>query len=172
MLMGDFDVNEMMVTGRLYPTMVYFMSFMIMMVLIVLNMLVAILMDAYAVVKAAAANSETLFGQIQELMVRSYRQRRGLRIPMKHIVQCYVDANGQGAWESDKLVTVKSLMDVVPGLTEMQAKRDLRGAAGDYAAENTRDVSMEEVLSTCAQVRSIVENSEQKLKYLQTDFYA
>jgi hypothetical protein len=171
MLMGDFDTEEMEEVGRLYPAFVYFVSFMVLMVLIVLNMLIAILMDAYAEVKAGALHSETLFGQIWELLLRTYRQKRGVRLPMGVVLKAFL-AKSPDAAESDAIVTVQSMMQAVPKLTETQAHRDLCGAAEDWAGENNHPVQLHEILCLVSKIQSSCTTTASGIAKLRADFNA
>jgi hypothetical protein len=75
-LMGDFDVEEMRVVGR-GKTFVYFASFMMLVGFVMLDMVVAVLMDVYANVKQQLATAETLVEQGKEMMSRALQNPRG-----------------------------------------------------------------------------------------------
>lgn len=69
-VMGDFDWDEMRRIGRL-EAWIWFFTFMLLVNLIMLNMLVAIIMDVYAEVKSALPpDADTLWSQLYEVIDR------------------------------------------------------------------------------------------------------
>jgi len=71
-VMGDFDWEEMRRIGRL-EAFVWFVSFMLLVNLIMLNMLIAIIMDVYAEVKSALPqDADTLWSQMYEVVDRKW----------------------------------------------------------------------------------------------------
>merc|ERR1719265_891946 len=68
-LMGDFDYGAMFSEARVMGT-VWFWAFQIVLVLIMLNMLLAIIMDTYSEVKDMSSDSETLPEQLLILIQR------------------------------------------------------------------------------------------------------
>merc|ERR1740117_2288160 len=64
-MFGDWDWDKMKEIGFV-KAQIWFWLFMMIMVLILLNMLLAIVMDAYTEVKGKATNAATLLKQIKE----------------------------------------------------------------------------------------------------------
>lgn len=81
LLLGDFDWEELRVVGRLEAGL-WFWSFSIMLMLIMLNMLLAIVMDFYTEVKASVGNAETLYSQSMELWNRFKSERLRHRLSL------------------------------------------------------------------------------------------
>merc|ERR1719326_654198 len=85
-MMGDFDWTVMGATGRVVAG-IWFWIFMILIVLLMLNMLLAIVMDAYSEVKQQAGNAETLFTEIKQTYVRWKGIRRKQLVPLSHVLK-------------------------------------------------------------------------------------
>merc|ERR1719161_3490254 len=83
-LMGDFDVNSYFEVGRPMATL-WFSVFQIMVLLIMLNMLLAIIMDAYSEVKANVQSADTLLFHIFTFWRRWREKRTGERVSLNHI---------------------------------------------------------------------------------------
>eukprot|EP00929_Paragymnodinium_shiwhaense_P005243 TRINITY_DN10692_c0_g1_i1.p1 TRINITY_DN10692_c0_g1~~TRINITY_DN10692_c0_g1_i1.p1 ORF type:complete len:719 (-),score=133.38 TRINITY_DN10692_c0_g1_i1:303-2459(-) len=171
MLMGEFSTEKMSESGREFPTMIFFFSFMIMMVLIVLNMLIAIIMDSYSEVKGSTVSAETLNGQIVELMTRTWQSRFGQRVSLKKIHDALTDTT-KSSWPHDgyTILTPDDLASLVPNLTDLQAFEELEGAARNFAANNTNPVQLAEVMSVCASVSHELAGVKDELFALRKDF--
>lgn len=77
-MLGDFDWDEVKVAGRLEAG-IWFWTFMLLVSMILMNMLIAIVMDAYSEVKDAAKDSKTMGEEILLLMRRTIGERASLR---------------------------------------------------------------------------------------------
>jgi hypothetical protein len=85
-LLGEFDYQEMVMVGRLDTT-IWFVSFMLLVVNIMLNMLLAIILDRYTEVKGGLGEScETLWSQAFELYSRWRRVRTGKDMKLSTIL--------------------------------------------------------------------------------------
>mmetsp|Transcript_83569 Transcript_83569/g.190643 ORF Transcript_83569/g.190643 Transcript_83569/m.190643 type:complete len:854 (-) Transcript_83569:211-2772(-) len=138
-LMGDFDLREMMQVGRSVAFM-WFLSFMCLVLLVMLNMLLAIIMDTYTNVKGQVTSTETLAEQATEFFVRWRRNRRKERVSLSQIWQCYSESLGEeeeaastmGGLDFGPLETVESVQATVGGIRPQQALRLLRNAIKEY----------------------------------------
>jgi hypothetical protein len=85
--MGDFDWDEMRRIGRL-EAWIWFLTFMLLVNLIMLNMLVAIIMDVYAEVKSALPeDADTLWSQLYEVLDRKWAvYYHGTRVSLRKIL--------------------------------------------------------------------------------------
>lgn len=91
-LFGDWDYNKMREIGLLLCA-IWFWVFMLLLFLLMLNILLAILMEAYAEVQASA-EGDTLPTQISQI-VRRYRQtQRGDRVRLNEVWKAYFKAIG------------------------------------------------------------------------------
>jgi hypothetical protein len=124
MLMGDFDLGDMRVVGR-ELSFAYFAMFMMLTLLILMNMLIAVLMDVYSGVKGNTLGSATLIHQATEIMRRFHENRQGIRISLKVVENCLRDRYGDRYFEIEECITVPIFLDIVPGLGRTQATRML-----------------------------------------------
>merc|ERR1719197_2457754 len=85
-MMGDFDWDELSQVG-MEQTAVWFWSFTWLVNLILLNMLLAIIMDVYAEVKGnIGSDAETLISQSIEIFKRWEARKAGHAISIMHIL--------------------------------------------------------------------------------------
>jgi len=96
--------------------------------LVVLNMLLAIIMDAYSDVKSSVgAHSETLPQQAWETYTCWRARRAGLRMSVKEVLTALEASSLSG----EALITPASFCTLVPGLSKEQAEEVLTGALQD-----------------------------------------
>jgi len=146
-LMGDFDVEGMFKVGR-FITILYFGSFMIIVLLLMLNMLLAIIMDVYGEVKGRSASSEALWVQTHSL-VRRYRQkRRGERVDLGVIVTAYQGKYGDDIFDSNQMIMLDDFVGTVPGIPTSQARRLLYQSAHAFVLAHEEPLSMHHVMSS------------------------
>lgn len=161
-IMGDYDVSTMKLAGR-GMAMMWFWSFCVMVSLIMLNMLLAIIMDSYSAVMAQTGNAESFFDQLYELYRRWSQNRKGLRISLQKIQDSYEQHLQQtlkdylahrGVHAEEKQIFVSDFMDIVPNLKEDQAKRLLTSAAQDYkqAEESKHPLGLSESVGLLANI--------------------
>ncbi|CAD7949535.1 unnamed protein product [Amoebophrya sp. A120] len=84
LVFGDFDWER---TSRIAPweAAVFFYSFTLLVVLIMLNMLLAIILDTYMDVKGQSTKAETLYSQAIETGSRYIRLKKGSRVSLEYI---------------------------------------------------------------------------------------
>jgi len=146
-LMGDFSVEDMELRGR--PVAFFFFgTYMMAAVLLLLNMLIAILMDVYGQVAAGSRTSESLWHECYDIVRRGIKKWTGGHTPLDQVVKSYVASRGEDAWESDEVISVKDVMDAVPGLDRAQAEAEMTSALEEYAQENAPHIELSEVIST------------------------
>jgi len=127
-LIGDFSWEEMKEVGRL-PASIWFWTFMILMSQVMLNMLLAVVMDAYTEVRGAiGSHAETLWSQASEIWRRYRELKAGKRISLDYVLSCIDPTTGSrykhGGEKLDNF-NVATFMSAVPGLGEKQAHRIL-----------------------------------------------
>ncbi|CAE7432190.1 pkd2 [Symbiodinium natans] len=146
-LMGDFSVEDMELRGR--PVAFFFFgTYMMAAVLLLLNMLIAILMDVYGQVAAGSRTSESLWHECYDIVRRGISKWSGGHTPLPEVVKAYIASRGEEAWESDKVISVRDVMDAVPGLDQAQAEAEMTAALEEYAQENAPHIELTEVIST------------------------
>jgi hypothetical protein len=113
-MLGDFDWDELETVGRAKAG-TWFVLFMIFVNILLLNMLLAIVMDAYSDVKSNAKNAQTLGAQVRVMRRRSVEKRRGLRIGLTDVSKAfkikepYIDIR----MNSQEMLDKQVLMDIV-----------------------------------------------------------
>jgi hypothetical protein len=151
-LMGDFDVEEMRVVGR-GKTLLYFASFMVFIGFVMLDMVVAILMDTYAEVKMGLAGTETLIEQATEMARRATQNRRGQRMRLSKIWNILAAHYGEDNMQNESIteqLTIEKFQSIVPGLRTDQATMLLEEAANGYTRTNKIEPSLWDVMHMLA----------------------
>ena len=126
-MFGDWDWVELKDIGYL-KAQIWFWGFMLIMVLILLNMLLAMFMDAYTAVKKKASNAQTLSEQMFDMKRRRGMYTRGERVRLNDIWNVFAaEYNGDEhlMLNETRKITVEFLMENVPMLQFTQAKRTL-----------------------------------------------
>jgi len=85
-MLGDFDWEELREIGR-PQAYIWFWSFQWLVVLIMLNMLLAIIMDVYTEVKSHIGRAETLWSQSYEIWQRTLQVWKGHAVSLKRVLQ-------------------------------------------------------------------------------------
>ena len=162
--MGDFDVESMHVVGRLLAF-VYFLAFMGFSLLILMNLLIAMLMDVYSGVKDGLNGTSTLFQQASDILYRAYQDRKGLRIPLSAIDKCIMDHYGDTVFESEDVLTAPVFLELVPGLSQDQASHILVRAC-DHARIDKDGPDIADVFDMVSNLerRLLAANDDGKLK--------
>eukprot|EP00746_Dinoflagellata_sp_MGD_P039561 gnl/MRDRNA2_/MRDRNA2_19543_c0_seq1.p1 gnl/MRDRNA2_/MRDRNA2_19543_c0~~gnl/MRDRNA2_/MRDRNA2_19543_c0_seq1.p1 ORF type:complete len:949 (+),score=147.50 gnl/MRDRNA2_/MRDRNA2_19543_c0_seq1:147-2849(+) len=160
-LMGDFDVEAMWEVGRPMATL-WFAVFMVFVLLIMLNMLLAIIMDAYSEVKANVQSSDTLCFHIATFWRRWRELRTGERVSLHHVYRQLMSVwthrnlealETQGLevhWEHNEIMTVEVFRRHVNGLSEVQALRLMENSVRAWRMTNESALTLSEVLSSTA----------------------
>jgi hypothetical protein len=118
-MMGDFDWDELNNIGR-FEAGCWFFGFMIMIVVLLLNMLLAIVMDAYSEQKAAIGDAETLWYELYVSIIRWREVRKGERRTLHEVYRAYREIKQQNAtWNISR-------NPIIEEETEEQAKRRKR----------------------------------------------
>mmetsp|Transcript_42193 Transcript_42193/g.98493 ORF Transcript_42193/g.98493 Transcript_42193/m.98493 type:complete len:766 (+) Transcript_42193:75-2372(+) len=171
-LMGDADYIAMEdQVGRAIAG-VFHISFMLCMLLILLNMLIAIIMDVYGETKRAAQFSDPVWNDITDFFSRWYHARKGDRISLAHAKDQFLahleekadgeeeaaqDANsykeksrGSSMFvdleDSEEIVTVHDLTRKVEKMTEEQARHSIVEAVKWYAMTQPMTVESVDIL--------------------------
>eukprot|EP00913_Durusdinium_trenchii_P032158 g30112.t1 len=152
-MFGDWDWNAMTDVGMLRAA-VWFWVFMVMMVLFMLNMLLAIIMDAYqmeklrgrtrsssvALRKYKTSDATTLWQQILDMIERRRQYIRGERVRLtdvwktfrrqyagkeKAMLSSETWTSPRELWQLDQLLSVEYLVNTVTRMPEQQALRTM-----------------------------------------------
>mmetsp|Transcript_119853 Transcript_119853/g.373269 ORF Transcript_119853/g.373269 Transcript_119853/m.373269 type:complete len:356 (-) Transcript_119853:25-1092(-) len=131
------------------------------MVMLLLNMLLAILMESYGQVKALAENEASLAQQIQNILRRAQQNRRGERVRLKDIWDALLRAEGQdddAMLKSERVLFPRFLVDIVPGIPKSQALRTLTNAKDAYDALNQEPFEPKELQETLQRTERRLDN--------------
>lgn len=123
-MVGDRDVEDMIHVSRLQAGAWYF-GFTWLVNLVMLNMLLAIVMDVHTEVKGhISADAETMWSQTTEIVYRWNDIRAGRQIPLERVLECLeLHCPTDHEDEAGLSVTLQVLMKIVPGIPEHQARR-------------------------------------------------
>lgn len=141
--------------------MLWFWTFIILVQLIMLNMLLAIVMDVYTEVKSGLDyNAPTVFSQMSLIWRRWKQKRRGTRMPLEYVLKKLVpqalDTKLLKKEESElqqKTLTPSALMAQVPGLGEEQAVRILVTATENWAAAGKDPAALSDTSSRVLELK-------------------
>jgi len=160
MLMGDFDAESMLQVS-VVMVWIYFGSFMVLLLLIMLNMLIAILMDVYGEVKSSVQSSETLVAQAVAIMRRTWENIKKQRVPLPQLIKALEgeDPDNLKAEEPIKVDEFMTLVNdgrlaagTVPPMKETQAKRLMKNAAKRHAGDNVSSPQPADIMKSVAHV--------------------
>ncbi|OLP95737.1 Polycystin-2 [Symbiodinium microadriaticum] len=143
-LLGEWDWEEMETVGRVLAA-IWLWCFVVLVVLLLLNMVLAILMDAYQVVKSKASVMVTVPQQISEMLRRRRLNREKKTVRLVEIWFAYLEQfqSHREMFESEVLVRPEDLVKVVPGLPLSQARRTLSSAQRVWRETNDVHYGME-----------------------------
>lgn len=164
-MMGDFDFPEMVDGVGRTDSFVWFFPFVLLIMLLLLNMLMAIIMDAYAEVVAQLGDADTLVGQARKIMARMKAKRAGELVDLT-VVQTGL-ARQHKQQELDKaaekadgltdnistiaeeaeleLIFVDDLKQIFPEMKAHQAKDLIVQAVKQYYEKNKTSADLDEV---------------------------
>lgn len=143
---GDWDWTAMKSTDR-YMAGVWFWLFVNIEMILLLNMLLAILMDAYSEVNAQVDDAMTLPQQISEMVRRRRQFLSGKRVRLTDVWNAYfkVYEDEKQMLNSDVLICSDDIEKTVPGIPAEQAARTLKNAKAIHDAANEQPFGTEEM---------------------------
>lgn len=161
-MVGEYNWDEMARVGRQQAA-VWFWCFTWLINLIMLNMLLAIIMDIYSDVKAhISKDAETIPSQIREIFNRWLDERTGRQISLHTVCEALIkyedtqrfgdDGDSKNQSTEEQRVTVPGFMEIVPGMPESQARRLL---ANTFAYEAEKEQPEMGMADTSARVHHI-----------------
>merc|ERR1712151_574841 len=128
-MFGDWDWPALEEVGREFA-MVWFWLFCMVVSVILLNMLLAILMDAYNEVHEELSSAQTLPTQMSELIRRHRQSKRKERVKLNDIWDALAKnhKDEKTMLKSTEPITPAYIENAVPGIPKSQAKRTLGNA--------------------------------------------
>eukprot|EP00931_Biecheleriopsis_adriatica_P090894 TRINITY_DN64801_c0_g1_i1.p1 TRINITY_DN64801_c0_g1~~TRINITY_DN64801_c0_g1_i1.p1 ORF type:complete len:902 (+),score=111.03 TRINITY_DN64801_c0_g1_i1:115-2820(+) len=147
-LMEDFEWDDLHETGRL-PGAIWYWTFIWVMDMLLLNMLLAIVMDVYTECRGTLRHdAETIWSQAHQMYRRFRDKQLGKRLALAHVKTCVEDFIHLSKKDPKDVVTVSSLMNVVPGLKEDQSLRILTNALHHLEEDAEERKGLADVFST------------------------
>jgi len=171
-MFGDWDFGMMAEIGLL-KAQIWFWSFMLIMVLILLNMLLAVIMDAYTEEKARARTAMSLKDQSFDIL-RRYRQfKRGERVRLNDIWAVFEEeykGDVKAMLADDRMIKVSFLTENVRHLQPKQAKRTLENSLAKYEsmkeAEVTEEKKLHGIRDNAKKVEMRIETMMEDMEYM------
>jgi len=160
-LMGDFDAQAMLSVGREISG-IWLWSFHIIIVLLMLNMLLAIIMDTYSGVKGSLTGADLTIHRQMLLIIRQTREQwQKKRVSLRHIEDQlrlrygshgFEQPNLETEWTQDSIITLQALMDSVEGLHRPQAVRLMTRSVAAWRFTHDEPMSLMEAMHAISQI--------------------
>lgn len=163
-MLGDYDSEDMIAVSR--PQFAaWYWCFTWLVNLIMLNMLLAIVMDVHTEVKGhISSDAETMWSQVLEIIYRWNDIRVGRQIPLEQILEALEHHTGKNSdnpetdVDGNERLNLEHFMKMCPNMPEHQAMRILVSTYLNDEEEDTgRGASMSE---TSARVHHIFKNTQ------------
>lgn len=151
MMFGDWDFESMEQVRR-NMAMLWFSLFMLLMVMILLNMLLAIIMENYMKVKQQISDpslAAPLNRQMAEMWRRRQQYKRGERVRLNDIYAACLrlhSGNEREMFKSTRLIDPEFLLANVPDISLVQAHRTLQNAYEQHSKANTKGFDLQELI--------------------------
>lgn len=127
---------------------------MVLILLIMLNMLLAIIMDTYTDVKQKVTGSDTLWFQAFDMHRRRQQRIKGLRVSIHHCFKCLIPHIEK---DPERIIHPEDFMAMVSDLKHTQAERLMVNAVTAYRQSTEDPLSLAEAMSVIATVHSELE---------------
>lgn len=145
LILGDFDWDGLYSAATRFIAGIWFIAFTILVVQIMLNMLLAVVMDVYTQVKSQTVDAKTLPRQAYELYIQYRGQLRGETLSLQKVLHALdptsLDDDDDGP-EDDRLVNLEVFISEVPDLPKTQAIEILQKAALLVDDNSEKDMSI------------------------------
>jgi hypothetical protein len=179
-LLGDFDWDELKVVGR-NEAAIWLVLFQVLIAILLLNMLVAIVLDTYLEVKGGMQDAETMGSQIYEIQRRYRQTRRKERVTLDHVLKharvaqhnetstaLRASRKSLGRSTAADTVTAEILAGRVPGMKERQAVRLLTNTLEWKRGLEIQNMTMADNMLRTREIDSKVDRAMDSLRYLET----
>lgn len=143
LILGDFDWEGLYSAATRPIAGLWFVSFSILVVQIMLNMFLAVIMDVYTQVKSQSCDAKTLPAQAKEMwyhMVAVMRKEELRRSTILRQVENLEESDSDA--DENRLVNVEAFCDAVDGLDEKQATSIIHKAKASLDDNSDKDLSL------------------------------
>jgi len=169
-MLGDWDWDAMKSIGFM-KAFVWFSVFMVVMQMVLLNMLLAILMEAYSKAHDNSENAKTLIAQCMDTVRRFRQNRKKQRVRLNEIWDALLkdeDNDTEKLLENDRPITPSYLLNIVPSLKREQATRTLTNSWKDHEKMSEEPFRVENVQEPIQTLLSRMNNSVLCSAYMTT----
>jgi hypothetical protein len=142
---------------------IWFWIFMLMIVMVMFNVLLAIVLDTYITVKKKAMSAETLVRTVSEMRRRRNQYKAGKRVRLNDIFDGIkkkdeeAGINEDEMMKSEEMLTPQLLLDMVPDLKLEQAERTMNNAAKEHKKKTEEPLKMEDAHQRLQKMNSVTE---------------
>lgn len=146
-MFGDWDWDALKGVGY-FKAQIWFWLFLVINILILMNMLLAIIMDAYTAEKNKAGSAETLWEQSWQMRRRRLEFLAKERVRLNDIRDFFLqeaDMDEKAMLKSDRLIKPSFLLDHVPRIQFKQANRLLVKSLEFQMKVQTADITDEDI---------------------------
>jgi len=147
--------------GRIKAS-IWFWLFMIIVVLVLQNIMLAILMEAYSNVKNATRDSLTVAQQIKKMYRRWQQARQMQRVRLNDIFDALLHSEGgdeEAMLKNPKHVFPDQLEKTVPNLKAEQAVRTLTDSQKDHEKRNSEPFTVHSMSVNISKVKERMDNA-------------
>lgn len=147
LMFGDWDWKAMEQVNRVTAG-IWFWIFMLMIVMVMFNVLLAIVMESYMQVKKTAQNAESLYTTTSEMRRRRKMFKAGQRVRLNDIWHGLEEKDKKAGMnedeflENEELLTPEDVISLVPGCKMEQAERTLSRALKEHQKENEKPLEL------------------------------
>jgi len=175
MMFGDWDWEAMEKINPVYAA-GWFVAFMLVNYLILLNMLVAIMIDNYMKVKKKAEDAITVQKQLQEMWRRRQMYKRHERVRLEDIWEAFLKVEGTETKmlnNTTQMVNAEFLLNLVEGIPMSQASRTIKNSKTEHMKENSEPFSLEDMIDPLEKVDWMTRQVRDQLFYVhdRLEFY-
>jgi len=155
-MIGDFDFAEM---GAEHPvtSVLWFWSYMVLVSLIMLNMLLAIILDIYAEVKADSSEEDAVWTQAKRVLQDSWKNRDYVKY---NVIQQCLDKLP----DTTEYVDKDLLVEIVPDITEKQAKELIDTTEKHEEAEESKGMSISDAMKMVGWIKIAVQKVARRIE--------
>jgi hypothetical protein len=155
-MIGDFDFAELSAEHPL-TAVIWFWSYMILVSLIMLNMLLAIIMDLYTEVKAEAMESDPLWTQGRKMIVDAWSHRDWIKL--KQIEEKVRELPAK-ITSLDKDL----LMELLPEMIEQQAMALIEETVATEQNEESKGIAMSDAMKMVGWIKIAVQKIARRIE--------
>jgi hypothetical protein len=155
-MLGDFDFSELS-NEHLVTASIWFVTYMILVALIMLNMLLAIIMDLYTEVKADADDQEPLWTQLANTMADLVHKKNWVKFSkVEEVMNKWYDC--------PEKVDYKMLMNKISDMPKDQAVDIITEADRQLAAEETKGLSISDAMKMVGWIKIAVQKIAHRIE--------